>query len=408
MVGHTKVPGPLAVLADGFRAELEHLGYTPSSREFKLAEVAKLSAWLESLGLGAGDISPARVAEFLSDLAARPGRAPTLAAMGPLLAWLGRLGLADGDPPPMPGPLDELMGRYRHWMVADRQLAARTIRRYEQGARLFLGSRAGQGAGPAGVRGLSEQAVTAFLLAEASRGLSAKSLQGRVAELRSLLRFLYLQEMIASPLGEGVPPVPGWKDTGVPRRLAAAEVQALLDSCDRATVSGRRDLAVLLLLARMGLRAAEVAGLELDDFDWRAGELVVHGKAGRCDRMPLPAEVGEAVAAYLLQARPKTGSRTVFLTLRPRGGRWAIRRSASWCGASAGSRGWNRSGRTACGTPWPPSCSHGASGCPRSPRCSASATWAPPRYTPRSTTRRCASWRFPGWWPDERPERRTA
>ena len=117
MIGHTKVPGPLAVLADGFRAELERLGYTPSSREFKLAEVAKLSAWLESRGLGAGDICPARVAEFLSDLAARPGRAPTLAAMRPLLAWLGRLGLAGDDPPPPPGPLDALMGRYRHWMV---------------------------------------------------------------------------------------------------------------------------------------------------------------------------------------------------------------------------------------------------------------------------------------------------
>ena len=317
MVGHTKVPGPLAVLADGFRAELERLGYTPSSREFKLAEVAKLSAWLESRGLGAGDICPARIEEFLSDLAARPGRAPTLVAMRPLLAWLGRLGLVTDDPPAAPGPLDALMARYRRWMVTDRQLAARTIRRYEQGARLFLESRARQGGGPAGVGSLSEQAVTAFLLAEVSRGLSAKSLQGRVAELRSLLRFLFLQEMTTTPLGEGVPPVPGWKDTAVPRRLAAAEVQALLDSCDQATASGKRDLAILLLLARMGLRAAEVAGLELDDFDWRAGELVVHGKAGHCDRMPLPAEVGEAVAAYLLKARPGAESRAAFLTLRP-------------------------------------------------------------------------------------------
>ena len=317
MIGHKKVPGPLAVLADGFRAELDRLGYTPSSREYKLAEVAKLSAWMESRGLGAGDICPARIEEFLSDLAARPGRTPTLVAMRPLLAWLGRLGLAGDDPPSVPGPLDELMGRYHHWMVADRQLAARTIRRYEQGARLFLESRARQGGGPAGVGSLSEQAVTAFLLAEVSRGLSAKSLQGRVAELRSLLRFLFLQEMTTTPLGEGVPPVPGWKDTAVPRRLAAAEVQALLDSCDQATASGKRDLAILLLLARMGLRAAEVAGLELDDFDWRAGELVVHGKAGHRDRMPLPAEVGEAVAAYLLKARPGAESRAAFLTLRP-------------------------------------------------------------------------------------------
>ena len=193
MVGHTKVSGPMAVLADEFRAELERLGYTPSSREFRLAEVAKLSAWLESRGLGAGDICRARIEEFLSDLAARPGRTPTLLAMRPLLEWLGRLGLARDAPLPAPGPLDALMGRYRHWMVTDRQLAARTIRRYEQGARLFLQAWVRQGGRPAGVEGLSEHAVTAFLLAEASPGFSAKSLQGRVAELRSLLRFLYLQ-----------------------------------------------------------------------------------------------------------------------------------------------------------------------------------------------------------------------
>ena len=315
MVGHTKVSGPLAVLAEGFRTELDRLRYTPSSREFKLAEVARLSVWLERRGLGVSDICSARLEEFLADLAARSGRAPTLVAMRPLLGWLRDGGLCGEDPPLASGPLDELLGRYRRWMVTDRQLAPRTISRYEQGARLFLDGRARKGGGPAGVEDLDEEAVTAFLLAEGSRGLSAKSLQGRVAELRSLLRFLYWQAMIATPLGQGVPPVPGWKDTGVPRRLAMTEVQALLDSCERATASGKRDFAILVLLARMGLRAAEVAGLELHDFDWRAGELVVHGKAGRCDRMPLPAEVGDAVVAYLLQARPRVECRTVFLTL---------------------------------------------------------------------------------------------
>lgn len=315
MIGHTKFSGPLAELADGFRTELERLGYTASSREFKLAEMARLSAWLENGGLGVEDICSARLEEFLADLAARSRRAPTLVAMRPLLAWLRELGLVGDDPLPAGGFLDELMERYRHWMVNDRQLASRTINRYEQGARVFLAGHLQAGGGRAGVEDLDQGAVTAFLLAEAARGLSSKSLQGRVAELRSLLRFLYLQAMITAPLGEGVPPVPGWKDTGVPRRLAATEVQALLDSCDRATTSGKRDFAVIVLLARMGLRAAEVAGLQLDDFDWRAGEVVVHGKAGRCDRMPVPTEVGEAVAAYLLDARPRVESRTAFLTL---------------------------------------------------------------------------------------------
>ncbi|MGH2394846.1 MAG: hypothetical protein ACRDGH_15390, partial [Candidatus Limnocylindria bacterium] len=232
MIGHTKVSGPLAVLADGFRSELDRLGYTASSREFKLAEMARLSAWLERRGLGARDICSARLEEFLADLAARSRRAPTLVARRPLLAWLRDRGLCGDDPPPAPGPLDELMERYRQWMVTVRQLAPRTIGRYEQGARLFLDGRARRGGGPAGLEGLGEEAVTVFLLGEASRGLSAKSLQGRVAELRSFLRFLYLQAMIATPLGEGVPAVPGWKDTGAPRRLAVTEVQALLDSCD--------------------------------------------------------------------------------------------------------------------------------------------------------------------------------
>jgi hypothetical protein len=217
MIGHTKVSGPLAVLADGFRAELGRLGYTRSSVEYKLAEVARLSAWLDSRRLGVRDICSARLEEFRGDFAARSRRAPTLVGMRPLLDWLRELGVVEDDPPSAPGPIDELMERYRHWMVTDRQLAPRTIRRYEQGARLFLEARAQDGGGAAGVEGLSTEAVTAFLLAEAARGLSSKSLQVRVAELRSLLRFLYLQAMIATPLAEGVPAVPGWKDTACRR-----------------------------------------------------------------------------------------------------------------------------------------------------------------------------------------------
>jgi site-specific recombinase XerD len=321
MIGHTKVSGPLAVVADGFRAELERVGYTRASRENKLAEVAWLSTWLEERGLGVGDICSARLQEFFADLAAQSGRALTLVAMRPLLTWLRERDLCPDDPAPTPGPLDELMEHYRHWMRTERQLAPLTIRTYELGARVFLGGRILEDRGDDGVEGLREQDVTAFLLAESARGLSAKSMQGRVAELRSLLRFLYLQRMIPSPLGEGVPPVPGWKDTGVPNPLAAAEVQVLLDSCDRSANSGKRDLAILLMLARLGLRAAEVAGLGLDDFDWHAGEVTVHGKAGRCDRMPLPVEVGEAAVTYLREARPRIECRRVFLTtvapLRP-------------------------------------------------------------------------------------------
>ena len=155
----------------------------------------------------------------------------------------------------------------------------------------------------------------AFLLAESER-LSVGSVKGRVGELRSLLRFLYLQGLTPRPLAVVVPPVAGWRDTGVPKAIPAGDVQRLLDSCDRGDPVGIRDYAILMLVARLGLRSAEVARLELGDIDWRAGQITLRGKACRQDGMPLPCDVGEALAAYLSQARPATPLRQVFLATK--------------------------------------------------------------------------------------------
>src|SRR5680860_486053 len=302
-----RVSGPLAPYAEGYRIELQRLGYTPSSTEFKVNEMSHLSRWLEGNGLGVGDVATATVVAFLT-------RVPTLRAMKPLLEWLFIQGVIGTDPPPPRRAVDDLMDDYRRWMVTERALAARTVWRYEATARRFLVGRV-KTAEATGAKSLTGQAVTAFLLAEASRGLARGSLQGRVAELRSLLRFLHWKGLTDSALTESVPPVPGWKDSAVPPRLATAAVRTLVDSCNRATPTGMRDFAMLLLLSRLGLRAAEVARLELDDVDWRAGEFVVRGKARREDRLPLPTDVGEALSVYLVQARPRVESRTVFLTV---------------------------------------------------------------------------------------------
>jgi site-specific recombinase XerD len=317
-VPRSRVPGPLAEYADGFRAELDRLGYTAMSREYKVNQVGRLSRWMARRRLGVGHLDHARLAAFLATLATSRRRPPTVAAMKPLLDFLCVQGVLASYPKRNSTPrgqLDDLMDGYRRWMTADRALASRTIGRYETTARRFLTGRVTADGSGTSVEGVTAAAVTAFLLAEVSRGLARGSLQGRVAELRSLLRFLYLKGFIDTEVARAVPPLPGWKDTAVPPRLATAQVRALLDSCGRATTTGMRDHAMLALLARLGLRAAEVAGLSLDDMCWRAGEVVVRGKGRREDRLPLPADVGDSVTRYLLEARPHAESRNLFLTV---------------------------------------------------------------------------------------------
>jgi integrase len=133
-----------------------------------------------------------------------------------------------------------------------------------------------------------------------------------VSGLRALLRFLHVHGLIARPLAQAVPSVARRRED-LPRALPAQQVKLVLDSCDRAWLIGRRDYAILLLLARLGLRAGEVAALCLGDVDWRAGELVVHGKGSRIDRLPLACEVGEAIVDYLRHGRPRVLDRALFI-----------------------------------------------------------------------------------------------
>lgn len=168
------------------------------------------------------------------------------------------------------------------------------------------------GAGDLGLEGLNAGSVIEFVHRECRR-LSPGSAKDLVNCLRSFLRFLAQEGMAPGELAGALPAVPVWGRGSLPRALPPEQVAALLASCDQASATGRRDLAVLTLLARLGLRASEVAGLGLDDFDWRLGEVVVRGKGRRVDRMPLPVDVGEAVVAYLEGGRPRVECRSAFL-----------------------------------------------------------------------------------------------
>ena len=303
--------GPLAEHADGYRELLAARGYTHGGVERKLWELGRLSDWMIEMRLGPAELTVSRFHQFSAWCGAGFERPVGRRALGPLVSYLRGLGVIP-DESVGATATDELLARYRCWMIEERALALRTIERYEDTARSFLTVRA-QRFGGCGAEDLTGSDVHEFLLAETER-VSVGSAKGRVAELRCLLRFLFIDGSTSSMLAASVPPVAGWRDTALPAVLSRSQVEAILAANDRATAIGRRNFAIVMVLARLGLRAAEVGASQLADIDWRAGELMVRGKARRDDRMPLPGEVGEAIAAYLSDGRPATPCRAVFVT----------------------------------------------------------------------------------------------
>jgi integrase/recombinase XerD len=210
--------------------------------------------------------------------------------------------------------VEALLERYRDYLRSRRGLAGSSIRVYLGAVRPFLAGRV-TGNGLA-LEGLTAGEVTGFVLEVCSQRRPGNA-KTTVTALRSLLRFLHVEGVLAASLVAAVPSAASWRLAPLPRGLEPAEVSRLLAACDRRTAAGRRDFAMVLLLVRLGLRAGEVARLELDDIDWRAAEIVVCGKGGRHDRLPLPDDVGRAVAGYLQRGRPATGQgRHVFLRLK--------------------------------------------------------------------------------------------
>lgn len=311
-----RVVGPLAPFAAGFAVELERLGYTRNAIALQLRLMAQLSDRLEGERLTVSALTPGRVEAFAAARrAAGHGTHRSAKALAPLLAYLRPLGVvaavADGEL----SAVEVLLVRYRVFLTVERGLSAGTARGYIDAVRPFLEGRL-DAAGELELHGLTAADVLAFVLAvcPGRRRGSAKLI---VSGLRSLLGFLYVEGLVVRPLASVVPSVAGWRLAGLPRALEPGQARRLLASCDRETPAGLRDFAILTLLLRLGLRRGEVAALALEDLDWRAGELIVRGKGRRLERLPLPADVGEAIAAYLQHGRPhRVEGRPVFVRLK--------------------------------------------------------------------------------------------
>jgi integrase/recombinase XerD len=339
--GRGHVAGPLALFAEGFREDLLGQGYSWGSAAHQVHLMAHLSRWLEAQGLVPAALDECVTGQFLAARRADGYAALwSFRAVTPLLDYLRGRGVV--PPPRMAVPqtaADRLAARFGEYLAGERGLAGESIRSYTGVARRFL---AEAGLGEDGVAGLTAAGVTGFVRREcARRGVA--SAKATVTGLRSLLRFLYLDGQVSVPLAGAVPSAACWQLAALPRAVSPAEVARLMGSCDLDSAAGRRDFAILVLLARLGLRAGEVAGLDLGDIRWRQGEIVVRGKGSRRDILPLPADAGEAVAGWLAGGRPPGAAcPAVFVRLPSPHGRLAsgsvsyvVRRACARAGVTA-------------------------------------------------------------------------
>jgi integrase/recombinase XerD len=310
-VSRVLVTGPLAPFVDRYSEKLNHRRYTRLSAVNLQRQLAQLSRWLEAEGLGVEQLSEALVEVFVGfQRASGRERSSSRPGLVCLFELLRELGVVSAAVEPAPSPTEVLMGSFRRYLLSERGLSVCTVRGYVDRATRFVA-----GLAPGGLGQVTSADVTAAVLRE-SAAVSVSTTQNFVASLRAFLRFCFIEGLLEVDLSEAALPVTGRRRSSLPRGIAKAEAAALLGSCDRRTAIGRRDYALIITLLRLGLRRGEVAGIRLEDVDWRAGELVVVGKGARRDRLPLPADVGEAIVAYLTRGRPASDRREVFLTAR--------------------------------------------------------------------------------------------
>jgi integrase/recombinase XerD len=309
-----RVVGPLELYAAGFAERLTRLGYTEMTRRQHMTLVAHLSRWLAGAGLDAAGLTAEVAGRYLAARVRAGYHAfRSQRSLDPLLSYLRAVGAAPAEPAVVLTTAEVLVERFRRYLLSERGLKSNVAAFYVASVGPFVSRVVGGDA--VDVANLSARTVTAFL-SDMARSLAPKTVQGRASALRALLRFWFLDGVTDVDLSTCVPKV-AHRSSGLPRGLPAEQVAALLASCDTGSANGLRDRAILTVLARLGLRAGEIAGLHLDDLDWRRGEVVVRGKGGRADRLPLPADVGQVMADYLRAGRPSEAlDRCVFIRVK--------------------------------------------------------------------------------------------
>jgi site-specific recombinase XerD len=288
--------------------QIEDAGVVQRRRPSYQVALGPFGRWLEAQGLGARDITEALIAAYVEETA-QSEHAGARAALREMLAVLRESGVCRQDPLDAQGSHQRLLEEFRAYLAHERTLAERTVEHYAEAAQAFLVSRTADDA-----RGVQEWNAADVLRFVQHR--SSVHMQQLCTGLRAFLRYLCFRGHIDRDLSKCVPRIARWRLATLPQSLSGEQVDQILRSCRRDTAVGRRDYAVLLLLSRLGLRAEELRRLTLEDLCWQRGELIVRGKGRTPEPMPLPQDVGEALASYLTDARPTSSSRCVFVHLK--------------------------------------------------------------------------------------------
>ncbi len=304
--------GPLVPYLDLFARSLDEQGFKRRIIRRQIRVAANFSKWLEAEDIAAQDVTDEHVEHFFEGPARqRSVQRGEFAALRRLMDLLGQLGvirpLAEQNEPT---PIQHAVGAFAAYLREERALSDKTLIQYCPFIERFLSARFDQG--PVEFAALRARDVIGFVTQQAAH-LSPARAKAATKALRSFFRYLRYCGAIQLDLAAAVPTVPNWSMTGIPRGIAPDHLQAVFAHCPRDTSVGRRDYAILMLLARLGLRSGEIVSLTLDSIDWEAGSIAVAGKGNQAASLPLPVEVGEAIADYLRHGRPVSSSRALFL-----------------------------------------------------------------------------------------------
>lgn len=309
--GTAVVTGSLAARAVEFDERLAAVGYARSTRRQVQAAAVALSAWLREVGVSPARLTDELIERFCQECAGRKIVCPR-PGVNRLVRMMRLAGVLPVDSAlPAASKRDLLVDGYVEFLREERGLSPLSVAAYRADVLEFL-----RRAEREDLRGLSPAEVSQALLLELP-GHSPATVRRFGVALRSFLRYCYVAGIVDADLSASALPVSGRRRSLLPKGLTAGEAARLLRACDRRRPAGRRDYAAMLLMMRLGLRAAEVAGLTLDDLDWRVGVITVRGKGNQLDRLPLPVDVGEAITAYLRRGRPVTPAREVFIRSCP-------------------------------------------------------------------------------------------